>query len=234
MLTEYIENRRHVLQRNPNFRGEPYPCDGEPGDREQGLSRRLRQDDSLRRQGGLRHREGRRAAAGQVPAGLLRFAGHRAARLRHRPDRGDGGLEGEGEGVPRKGHQAPHDHRSEQLVHRLQLDSIRWSARATRPSRRSATASCARRCRSRSTGRSTSRSSNEARASPRRARCRRRCSATAPTAPRRSTRSSTGSGPTARRCGGRSRRRNGCWPRPATPTGAMRRPASRWCSISTT
>ena len=32
MLTEFIENRRHVLERNPNFRGEPYPCEGEPGD----------------------------------------------------------------------------------------------------------------------------------------------------------------------------------------------------------
>ncbi len=36
MLTEFSENRRHVLQRNPNFRGEPYPCDGEPGDKEKG------------------------------------------------------------------------------------------------------------------------------------------------------------------------------------------------------
>ncbi|HOE42139.1 MAG TPA: ABC transporter substrate-binding protein [Rhodoferax sp.] len=36
MLTEFTENRRHVLQRNPNFRGEPYPCEGEPGDREKG------------------------------------------------------------------------------------------------------------------------------------------------------------------------------------------------------
>ena len=36
MQTEYIENRRHVLERNPNFRGEPYPCEGEPGDREKG------------------------------------------------------------------------------------------------------------------------------------------------------------------------------------------------------
>src|SRR3546814_20952643 len=26
MLVESIVNRRHVLQRNPNFRGEPYPC----------------------------------------------------------------------------------------------------------------------------------------------------------------------------------------------------------------
>jgi ABC-type transport system substrate-binding protein len=32
MLTEFTENRRHVLQRNPLFRGEAYPCEGEPGD----------------------------------------------------------------------------------------------------------------------------------------------------------------------------------------------------------
>lgn len=37
MLTESIMNRRHVLSRNPNYRGEPYPCEGEPGDREAGL-----------------------------------------------------------------------------------------------------------------------------------------------------------------------------------------------------
>lgn len=36
-LSESIQNRRHVLSRNPNFRGEPYPCEGEPGDREAGL-----------------------------------------------------------------------------------------------------------------------------------------------------------------------------------------------------
>jgi len=36
MLTEYVENRRHVLERNPNFRGEAYPCEGEAGDREKG------------------------------------------------------------------------------------------------------------------------------------------------------------------------------------------------------
>jgi ABC-type transport system substrate-binding protein len=36
MLTEYVENRRHVLERNPNFHGERYPCEGEPGDRELG------------------------------------------------------------------------------------------------------------------------------------------------------------------------------------------------------
>lgn len=37
MATEYIENRQHTLVRNPNYRGMPYPCEGEPGDREKGL-----------------------------------------------------------------------------------------------------------------------------------------------------------------------------------------------------
>jgi ABC-type transport system substrate-binding protein len=37
MLSESIPNRRHVLARNPNFRGEPYPCQGEPGDERAGL-----------------------------------------------------------------------------------------------------------------------------------------------------------------------------------------------------
>ncbi|MEO7336995.1 MAG: ABC transporter substrate-binding protein [Caldimonas sp.] len=37
MLTDYVQDRRHVLKRNPNFRGEPYPCEGMPKDREQGL-----------------------------------------------------------------------------------------------------------------------------------------------------------------------------------------------------
>ena len=36
MQTEYIENRRHVIERNPNFHGETYPCEGEPGDKEKG------------------------------------------------------------------------------------------------------------------------------------------------------------------------------------------------------
>jgi len=37
MMTEYIKDRRHVLTRNPNYRGEPYPCEGMPGDKEAGL-----------------------------------------------------------------------------------------------------------------------------------------------------------------------------------------------------
>jgi peptide/nickel transport system substrate-binding protein len=37
MLTENNPNARMVLERNPNFRGEPYPDAGEPGDAAQGL-----------------------------------------------------------------------------------------------------------------------------------------------------------------------------------------------------
>lgn len=37
MMVEYLKDRRHVMRRNPNYRGEPYPCEGAPGDREAGL-----------------------------------------------------------------------------------------------------------------------------------------------------------------------------------------------------
>jgi peptide/nickel transport system substrate-binding protein len=37
MLTENNPNRRMVLERNPNFRGEPYPAEGADGDRALGL-----------------------------------------------------------------------------------------------------------------------------------------------------------------------------------------------------
>src|SRR5690606_26646549 len=37
MMAEYIQDRRHVLKRNPNYRGGTYPCEGAPGDREAGL-----------------------------------------------------------------------------------------------------------------------------------------------------------------------------------------------------
>jgi ABC-type transport system substrate-binding protein len=36
MLTEQRSNQ-YVMKRNPNFRGEPYPCEGMPGDKEKGL-----------------------------------------------------------------------------------------------------------------------------------------------------------------------------------------------------
>jgi len=37
MLTENNPNARMVLERNPNFHGEPYPSEGEPGDASEGL-----------------------------------------------------------------------------------------------------------------------------------------------------------------------------------------------------
>jgi ABC-type transport system substrate-binding protein len=37
MMTTFIRDRLHVMKRNPNFRGEPYPCEGEPGDSKAGL-----------------------------------------------------------------------------------------------------------------------------------------------------------------------------------------------------
>jgi ABC-type transport system substrate-binding protein len=37
MLTEFVQDRRHVMMRNPHYRGTPYPCEGMPGDREAGL-----------------------------------------------------------------------------------------------------------------------------------------------------------------------------------------------------
>ena len=37
MMVEFEKDRRHVLRRNPNYRGEPYPCEGAPGDKEAGL-----------------------------------------------------------------------------------------------------------------------------------------------------------------------------------------------------
>ena len=37
MLVENNPNARMVLARNPNYRGDPYPCAGEPGDAEAGL-----------------------------------------------------------------------------------------------------------------------------------------------------------------------------------------------------
>jgi len=37
MVTDYQKDRRIVMQRNPNYRGEPYPCEGTDKDRELGL-----------------------------------------------------------------------------------------------------------------------------------------------------------------------------------------------------
>ena len=37
MLTEFVKDRRITMQRNPNYRGVPYPCEGSAQDRERGL-----------------------------------------------------------------------------------------------------------------------------------------------------------------------------------------------------
>jgi ABC-type transport system substrate-binding protein len=37
MMTEFLQDRRHVMKRNPNYRGEPYPCEGMPEDKKAGL-----------------------------------------------------------------------------------------------------------------------------------------------------------------------------------------------------
>ena len=37
MLTEFVKDRRHVMRRNPNYRGTPYPCEGMPEDKAKGL-----------------------------------------------------------------------------------------------------------------------------------------------------------------------------------------------------
>ncbi len=36
MMAEYVQDRRHVLKRNPHYRGEPYPCEGMPQDQAEG------------------------------------------------------------------------------------------------------------------------------------------------------------------------------------------------------
>jgi ABC-type transport system substrate-binding protein len=37
MVTEFVKDRRIVMKKNPNYRGEPYPCEGMPEDKAKGL-----------------------------------------------------------------------------------------------------------------------------------------------------------------------------------------------------
>ena len=37
MVTEFVKDRRIIMKRNPNYRGEPYPCEGMPDDGPKGL-----------------------------------------------------------------------------------------------------------------------------------------------------------------------------------------------------
>ena len=153
MMTEYVQDRRHVMKRNPNFRGEPYPCEGEPGDKERRPARRLRQDHALHRHASsprsirrrCRARRSSSRATWTCPRSSVRSGAWSSASTWKTPT---GQAPVRGSGLP-----VPADHRHQQLVPGLQHGSTRWWARATRPSSRSRTASCARRSRSRSTGR---------------------------------------------------------------------------------
>jgi hypothetical protein len=126
-----------------------------------------------------------------------------------------------------RGLPVPDGHRHHQLVPGLQLAGPGGGPGDT-PEQQRATASCARRCPSPSTGRRATAASSATRAAWRRtARCRRACSARA----RASRRVQPGHAPAGERQVGApaARTRRSCWPRPATPTAATRRPASRWC-----
>jgi len=37
MMVEFVKDRYHEMKRNPNYRADPYPCEGMPGDKEAGL-----------------------------------------------------------------------------------------------------------------------------------------------------------------------------------------------------
>ena len=82
MLTENNPNARMVLERNPNFHGETYPCEGEAGDRAAGLLADCGQAAAIHRQGGVHPREGADSLLEQVSAGLLRCLRHLLRLLR--------------------------------------------------------------------------------------------------------------------------------------------------------
>ena len=228
-LRERSRTRAWCSTRNPNFRGEPYPPEGEPGDRERGLLADAGKTVPFIDRVVYHAREGRHSATGTSscratttpPASAPTTSTRRCASR----------IEGEPALTPEmeaQRHPARHLGRADDRSTSASTGSTRWSA-ATRERAR---ASCARRS-------SIAVDWEEyhldlrqrPRRAPRRARSRRASSATA-RAGTASTRWST-NGRTASRSAGRSRRRRSCSPRPAIPTGATRRPASRWCSTST-
>ena len=64
MLTENNPNSRMVLERNPNFRGEPYPSEGEPGDAAAGLLADAGKPHAVHRPRRVHAREGKHSATG--------------------------------------------------------------------------------------------------------------------------------------------------------------------------
>jgi ABC-type transport system substrate-binding protein len=228
MLTEFVENRRHVMERNPHFRGEPYPCEGEPGDAAKGyladcgkmtpfvdklvftIEKEAVPLQTKFLQGyydspAIERLDYRNRSSCMPPTTCARSASTAKSALRCRP-------------------------RSKPTAGTWVLTgSIRSSAKATRRSSKCATASYGRRFRLRSTGRNTSQSSSAARALPRMVRCRRRCSATEMTVHRRSTRSCMRKPLTVVRSAAASNKPRNCWPRRGIRTAVRRKPAGRWC-----
>ena len=122
MMVDYVQDRRHVLKRNPNYRGETYPCEGMPGDKEAGLlddcGKTMPFIDTLV----FNAEKEARAAEGEVHPGLLRRARDRAHRVRASSSRSTWPIrnaiapELRGEGL-----QAAARRRHLELVPRLQL-----------------------------------------------------------------------------------------------------------------
>ena len=152
---EYVQDRRHVLKRNPNYRGEPYPCEGMPGDREAGLladcGKTMPFIDTIVVDD--RERERCRCKA-EVHAGLPRRARDRAHRVGRRlPLRRDDSERGRADLPENAASSSRGTDISNWYLGFNWLDPVRRAGRHAASST-SATASCARRSRSRSTGRS--------------------------------------------------------------------------------
>ena len=174
MLTVNNPNRQMVLERNPNYQGEAYPAEGEPGDAEAGLledaGKPLPFIDkvvfSLEKE--------------QIPYWNKFLQGYYDA-SGISSDTFDQAVQFTGQGdvtlsedMQERGIQPADVGRDQRLLPGLQhARSAWWAATA------SARASCGRRSRSPSTRKNSSRSSATAAASPRRARSRRASSATA-------------------------------------------------------
>ena len=159
MVTEFEKDRRIVMQRNPNYRGEPYPCEGMPGDKEAGLladcGKKTPFIDTIV---ATVEREG-------TPQRNKFRDGYYDLEVFERTDTGMAYIvemhdsEEVRADYLKKGFNFPqYSDVNSYIIGFNMLDPVH-RPRATRPSSASATASCARRSRSRSTGTSTRRSS---------------------------------------------------------------------------
>ncbi len=227
MLTENNpEPRAWCSTRNPNFRGEPYPSEGEPGDAAAGLladaGKPLPFIDKV-----VFSREKE-----SIPYWNKFLQGYYDA-SGIASDTFDQAVQVSGQGEAAlspadgaAGHPAAdlgRDQRSYYLGFNMLDPVVGGDAERARKLRQAISIAI--------DGRNSSRSSRTAAASRRRGRSRRASSATARAGTASIRRSTTGS--TARRAAQADRgRQSSCWPRPVIPTGATPRPASRWSSTS--